>query len=145
MTFHKYGLGHFNGMTQVKINNDHNREVLAPVKTLMEIIKEFGEGEREISYLKVDVEGSELKAMRGWIESGVLKNIRQIGIELHTGPVHLPGEKQTAMLTELVGVIRDLHKQGFRLISYNPNGCVGKAQDPGKKYYTYFDVVFYRK
>lgn len=52
-------------MTQVKINNDNNREVLAPVKTLQEIIKEFGEGDQEISYLKVDVEGSELKAMRG--------------------------------------------------------------------------------
>lgn len=75
----------------------------------------------------------------------MLKNIRQIGIELHTGPVHLPGEKQAGMLAELIRVFRDLHKQGFRLISYNPNGCVGKNQDPNKKYYTYFDIVFYKR
>ena len=36
--------------------------MLVPVRTLSEMKRRFGEEDRRISYLKVDVEGSEIKA-----------------------------------------------------------------------------------
>ena len=36
--------------------------MLVPVRTLSEMKRKFGEERRRISYLKVDVEGSEIKA-----------------------------------------------------------------------------------
>ncbi len=38
----------------------------------------FGEEEKEISYLKLDVEGYEIKAMPDWPESGALNNVKQV-------------------------------------------------------------------
>ena len=40
---------------------------------------------KNISYLKVDIEGIENSAIPQWIKSGVLDSVSQIGIELHTG------------------------------------------------------------
>ena len=39
-----------------------NEAMLVPVRTLSEMRRRFGEERRRISYLKVDVEGSEIKA-----------------------------------------------------------------------------------
>ena len=36
--------------------------MLVPVRTLSEMKRKFGEEDKRISYLKVDVEGSEIKA-----------------------------------------------------------------------------------
>ena len=36
--------------------------MLVPVRTLLEVKRKFGEERERISYLKVDVEGSEIKA-----------------------------------------------------------------------------------
>lgn len=79
--------------------------------TLRDIVARFGDGSKEITYLKVDIEGAELKALRQWIDSGngltfhfntkhskefteagVLANVRQIGMELHTGIHDIPFE-----------------------------------------------------
>ncbi len=38
----------------------------------------FGEEEKEISYLKLDVEGYEIKAMPDWPESGALNKVKQV-------------------------------------------------------------------
>ena len=39
-----------------------NEAMLVPVRTLSEMKRKFGEEDKRISYLKVDVEGSEIKA-----------------------------------------------------------------------------------
>ena len=44
-----------------------------------------GDLSRTITYLKVDIEGIEIKALSEWIRSGILDNVKQIGIEIHTG------------------------------------------------------------
>ena len=44
-----------------------------------------GDAGKKISYLKVDVEGAEHKAISEWIRSGILDHVKQIGIEIHTG------------------------------------------------------------
>jgi hypothetical protein len=61
----------------VFVDHRKNEMMLVPVKTLGEILKQFGEAERELTYLKVDVEGSELKAIGEWIRSDSLARVRQ--------------------------------------------------------------------
>ncbi|XP_023321884.1 uncharacterized protein LOC111696505 [Eurytemora carolleeae] len=41
-----------------------------------------------IDYLKVDIEGEELNSLPQWLESGVLKNVDQLGMEFHLKGLH---------------------------------------------------------
>ena len=51
--------------------------------TLGDALRSNGHDESTVSYLKVDVENSEVEAIPEWISSGALENVRQIGVELH--------------------------------------------------------------
>ena len=53
--------------------------------TLAKAVESNGHANSTISYLKVDVESSEIKSIPEWLQTGALKNVRQIGIEMHTG------------------------------------------------------------
>ena len=48
---------------QIKDNSRNNINVLVPVKSLSDILASYGESSKTISYLKVDIEGSELTAI----------------------------------------------------------------------------------
>ena len=93
---------------------------------------------------KVDVEGSELKALPEWISSGIIDSIDQFGLELHTASNVIRPENLVVELTNLLDVFRNLHDIGFRLISTTNNDCVAKSQDMQGKYLNYFEVVFLR-
>lgn len=73
-----------------------------------------------------------------------MKNVRQIGIELHTSPLQIDADDLHATLFQLIRSLQKLHRLGFRLVSYVANGCVGKSADMVKRYYNYFDIVLYR-
>ena len=91
------------------------------------------------------MESSEIKAIPEWLESGILRNVRQIGIEMHTGKVHLTGEERPGVFRQLLKSFWELYQLGFRLISYAPNLCVSTSQDQyGAHHYTYADLVFYK-
>ena len=85
-----------------------------------------------------------LKAIPEWIQSRVLENVRQIGIELHTGKVYFDRKGQTDAAKKLLKFTTELYDLGFRHISYSPNTCVGKSQDPNGQYYTFIDIVLYK-
>merc|ERR1712241_1356722 len=55
------------------------------VKSLETLIKENGDLGKEITYLKLDVEGTEIGCMKKWLKSGVMKYVQQLGVEMHTG------------------------------------------------------------
>lgn len=101
----------------------------------------MGDVGKNITYLKVDIEGSEIDAMRNWAESGVLKYVRQIGIEVHTIHNAATGKE---FLQRLIENFRLLNKQGFKLISVTNNECIGKAYDLNKQYYNLFELVFHK-
>ena len=97
------------------------------VLTLEDTIKEFKDEGKTINYLKVDVEGHELKALPTWLKSGILENIQQINLELHTGKVHLKSHQITSVLNPMLKALQKMdEKYGFKLIDYKANGCVGK-------------------
>ena len=90
------------------------------------------------------MEGSELKAIAQWITSGVLENIRQIGIELHTDYKLVSKEQIAPILLELLDDFQKLHNMGFRLISSTLNGCADKEADLEHLYNPFFELVFYK-
>ncbi len=115
--------------------------------TLDKAIKMVNDTGKVISYLKVDVEGSELEAIPQWLKSKakVLTKVQQIGIELHTGPISLKHGEIRVKFANLLRALKSMKDDyGFQLISYEANGCVGKSQDElSKRFYTYFDIVLY--
>ena len=99
-----------------------------PVVNLKGAMEIFGDQDKEITYLKLDVEGAEFLALPEMVKSGVFKQIRQMGIEMHTGSrnLHNPKVIQKHLNSSLM-VFKELQETyGFRLIAYNANGCMGK-------------------
>ena len=121
-----------------------NAAGLGSVLTLKDAVEEMGDAGKSISYLKVDIEGSEIKAIPEWIDSGVLDQVNQFGIELHTGQTSLGSDDLIPKISELLTIIRKLHNIGFRLISNSNNDCVGKSDDYNKQYFNLMEVVFYK-
>ena len=143
--FIKLGLGHYKGRTELILNHAANmRSEMLPITTLKDAIFNNGDLGKEITYLKVDIESSEIKAIPDWIRSGVLENVRQIGMELHTGKIYFDRKGQSSAAKKLLKIVSQLYDLGFRHISYSPNTCVGKSQDPNGQYYTFIDIVLYK-
>ncbi len=109
--------------------------------TLSEAIQLMNDTSKKISYLKVDIEGAERLAINEWIDSGAINVVSQIGIEIHTD---VPRPSINSTLTTLVQTFRRLHTAGFRLISTTNNECIGKKFDYLNRYYTLFELVFYK-
>ena len=99
--------------------------------------------DKAITYMGVFVDGNELETVGEWVASGALKNVRQIGMRLHTGKKHLKLAHRPKVLRRLLTNFYYMHGQGFRLVSVAPNLCIGKMGDAvDKKHYTYTDVLF---
>jgi hypothetical protein len=77
--------------------------------------------------------------MAEWIASGVIVEVAQIGLEIHT---HFPQDTAAEKLSALLDVFRALHQKGFRLISSTNNDCVGKSADYEKRYLNLAEIVF---
>lgn len=114
--------------------------------TLPDLIRIYqGDGHRIITYLKVDIEGEECEALGEWIKSGILKNVRQIGIEFHLFKSEDKlsfGRKKSKDYRAILGSIYALLNLGFINISYDANLIYGNKNG---KYFECFDVVFVNK
>ena len=51
-----------------------------------------------LKFLKVDVEGAEIKSIPQWIRSGVLDKVDQIALEVHTNP-----DGDISIIRDLIG------------------------------------------
>jgi hypothetical protein len=137
------GLSHYNGVMNNGAPDGSIRKM--PVATLEEAIIRNGDEGKAITYLKMDVEGAELLALPEIVESGVLKNVKQIGIEMHTGTPNLHKSKAKKIYNGLLKSFKTMQEDyGYRLIAYNANGCMGKKFCPERKYHSYHDLVFYK-
>ena len=101
--------------------------------TLGNILKKYHHENRKISYLKMDIEGSELAGLPSWLSEGALKNVQQIAAE-----VHLTGTESTIAFLK---TMQRLYFEGdYRLISYEPNGC-NFNMNKSQKFYYLFEIV----
>lgn len=82
-------------------------------------------GKRIIDYLKIDVESAEWKALPQMMASGMLSNVRQLGIEIHFGV-----NETMAKNREWAKLLRLIEKMGMvRFDSkYNPWSMVNFTQ-----------------
>ena len=110
--------------------------------TLKDAVASMGDTGKVISYLKVDIEGSEIRAIPEWIESGILDQVSQFGIELHTGLTAFGRFNLSIRYSEILQAMKRLYGAGFRLISKSNNDCVAKNDDIKKRYFSLVEVVF---
>ena len=106
-----------------KIGLSARTDVENSLDTLSSILSNHSHAQSKISYLKIDIEGHEVDGLLQWFESGALRNVQQIGLEYH-----LPDTDAT--LKFFHALIKLYFEEGFRLISFDINGCTGKqSQD----------------
>ncbi|KAK3588522.1 hypothetical protein CHS0354_014233 [Potamilus streckersoni] len=90
--------------------------------TLQGIRKMLNHTQRKIDVLKIDIERSEWEALPEMLQSGVLKQVRQLSIELH---LHIapPQHKDVprAKYLQALDILRQLYQEGFRIFWTHPN------------------------
>ena len=97
---------------------------------------------KQISYLKIDIEASEIEAMKQWLKSGVLKFVDQLGIEMHTRSIYIEKSAHKIIYRRFITFLKELEmRYGMKLVAYNPNLCHGKSQDSQKLYYSLHDIL----
>ena len=102
-------------------------------RTLERIIKDNGHAFTKITFMKMDIEGSELAGLPVWISSGVLKNVKQLAMEVHLLPPQLTNE--------FFKNIRQLQlRENFRLFSWDPNLC-WRNMDKQSDHQHLFEIV----
>jgi hypothetical protein len=106
------------------------------METLKALLEANHHQDSRVFYLKVDIEGSELTALPQWMESGALEHVEQLAMELHLPPVH---EEQR--FPWLLGLLQQLYKAGFRLVSHEVNMTV---KNISLGYHNYLEVVLMR-
>ncbi|XP_043214934.1 methyltransferase-like protein 24 [Amphibalanus amphitrite] len=126
--FYKIGLS---GRTEVRPNGWH-------MMTLTDIRQKLGHSERDIHYLKVDIEGSEWS----WLENDPqsLRGVHQLGMEVHM-------TLKPASLRRHYAVFRAIQQEGFALVHVNANRVYGRQSKlPGvqDKVSSLYELVWVR-
>ena len=103
--------------------------------TLSSILRKHGHAQSKISYLKIDIEGHEVDGLLQWFESGALRTVQQIGLEYHL-------HDTDATLRFFHALIKLYFEEGFRLISFDINGCAGKQH---QDYPHYAEIVLMKQ
>ncbi|XP_059081476.1 uncharacterized protein LOC131879230 isoform X3 [Tigriopus californicus] len=98
--------------------------------TFYDAMASHGHLDKPITYLKVDIEGHEVKNFQNWMDTNALLNVQQIGLEMHTHKRH----------ESFIAMVNKLDSMSFKLISYDVNSCAGLINGIS----TLFEVVFRR-
>ena len=81
--------------------------------TLEAELDKLGLRDKNITYLKMDIEGAEKPVLLNWIDSGLLKNVQQLGVEFHN--------VKSDNVQVFWDIVEGLYRQGFRLMTFAPN------------------------
>ena len=88
-------------------------------KTLQELLKENGHQTTKISYLKMDVEGSEMGGLPLWLNSGALDYVEQLALE-----IHISSSNEVNSTKDFFQTFKNLQLVGnFRIFNWDPNKC----------------------
>lgn len=121
-------------------------EEFIPVNTLENLIHENEDIGKNITYLKIDIEGTEFNSFENWFQTDIFKNVNQLGMEIHIHPIfynvfNVNVQKWFAQLHTYILKLGFLY--GLNLVETEPNLCVGKTVDLDREiYYPYNDVLF---
>ena len=105
------------------------------------LLDKNGHANAKISYLKMDIEGNELKCLPSWLESGALENVQQIGLEFHLDNQYNNYRNDLRTTANFIDTLKNLYFHGnYRLISYEANGCA-KNSETNKGRNRYFNLA----
>ena len=137
--YYKIGIGKHDSETSIFLKNE---EEIIKIRTLETILKMNGDENKPLTYLKVDIEGFEIWSLKNWMDSNALKNVEQLGIEMHTS-CNVIKKSKTKEFDNIVFFIKHiLSHYRLKLIAYNPNRCYGKHHDTQKIYFSNHDLLF---
>ena len=141
LKYYNVGIGPINGKKD--FSSDEKQSQISEIKTLSSLLKDNEESDKRISYLKMDVEGDELKSFNQWLKSGIFDKVDQFGIEMHLGNLSMQKSEIKRTFKGLLKLISTLEsKYGLHLVCYNPNLCVGKSADWHRAFNSYHDLLF---
>lgn len=105
------------------------------IKTLRTIQKDLGHTQRRLEVVKIDTEGAEWGALPQMLEDGILSQVKQLIMEIHSfignGPFKTSHRTKEKYIEDL-GLFRKLFDQGFRLFffrSYTYSNCLYQSED----------------
>jgi hypothetical protein len=67
--FYNVGIGKIDGQTNIRFMSGKPSDVIK-IATLKTLMKEYGDYGKNITYLKMDVEGTEIRAQVNWLKTG---------------------------------------------------------------------------
>ena len=107
-----------------------------PYISLPTIIAKNGHSKSKISYLKMDIEGNEIKCLPYWMHAGALDYVEQIGLEFHL-------DDDIVKTYKFLKTMQYLYFKGdYRLISYEANGCAKNTEtNKRNKYFNLAEIV----
>ena len=81
-------------------------------KSFESLLRDNGHESTRISYLKMDIEGNELKCLPAWLKSGILDNIQQIGFEFHLDNKDNNYKNDKATTINFIDILKKLYFHG---------------------------------
>ena len=118
--FHSLGLG---GYKTTKMFG----KTVAFLQTLPDIVEQLGHKNREISVLKVDVEGSEYDAFQYMFDMDALPKIGVISIELHLRRLRLAVRSLREQFRRFVAFFERMDADGFMVYHKELNSVWGRG------------------
>ncbi len=83
-----------------------------------------------IDVLKFDTEGAEWPCLVEWLASGVLSQVKQLAIEVHTPKLRELGQTMTLEdHLRVTWILEELTRQGFRKYFVDNNNCCARFSD----------------
>ena len=114
--------------------DDFTKEI--PMISLPSLLAKNGHTKTKISYLKMDIEGNEIKCLPRWFRAGALDYVEQIGLEFHL-------DDDIVKTNLFLKTMQSLYFKGnYRLISYEANGCAKNTETNRRnKYFNLAEIV----
>ena len=131
ITFHKIGLS----------GQDQESSLNNSMMTISNIKQLLNHEDRDICYLKIDIEYSEWGSLSEALSKGELRHVRQLGIEVHLRKI-LRGH-YSHLITYYSQVLRQLEKAGFRKWKQHGNvECAFVSKVTGLMRYTCYELYY---
>ena len=107
-----------------------------PLISLQSLLAKNGHTKTKISYLKMDIEGNEIKCLPRWFREGALDYVEQMGLEFHL-------DDDIVKTNLFLKTIQSLYFKGnYRLISYEANGCAKNTETNRRnRYFNLAEIV----
>ena len=126
---------------------EDQKENTIKVQSLKDILTEEGDLNSDIFYLSADLRLSGGKILQDWFDTGALKNVKQINLDILSGSRQMPTDNaREAKYGILSGIFAITKKFELFPTSYSPDSCLERSHNTdGENYYPYFSVTLQKK